>query len=194
MPIFQTNQTPPIECRTMELVRTPARGELQAVITSADLIGCPTHFYGGRTVPHEAEACPACADGHGWRWHGYVSCLLRGRREHVLFEFTAQASDALRDERKQYGTLRGCWFRAKRLNDRPNGRVLLQVMDKRPTDIVLPPAPDIPKQLCKIWGINPEAESNAPDNQAAADARAGLQLKIDRRRAQMQSSNGRLKK
>ena len=191
MPIFRTGDTPPVECRSMELVRTPPRGELQAVITCPDLVGCPTHFYGGRTVPHELENCPACQDGHGWRWHGYVSCLLRGRRDHVIFEFTAQASDALREEHKQYGTLRGCWFRARRLNDRPNGRVLLQVCDKRPTDLVMPPAPDIAKQLCKIWGINPDAQHTAADTTAAADSRAGFQLHVDRKHANHQSGNGR---
>ena len=40
------------------LLRTPPNKPLIAIITSADLIGCYTHYYKGRTVPCEGDNCP----------------------------------------------------------------------------------------------------------------------------------------
>jgi len=141
------------------LVRTPGNRPLVAIVTSDDLVGTNTHYYRNRTSPCEGDGCPICAEGLSWRWHGYLSCVDQGTKEHILFEFTAQASDAFRAYRARYGTLRGCLFKATRHAQRYNGRVSIQT---RPADLEgkdLPPPVNLKAMLCHIWNISmPEAE------------------------------------
>jgi hypothetical protein len=141
------------------MIRTPANRPFVAIVTSEDLVGTNTHYYHNRTTPCEGDACPICAEGHSWRWHGYLSCVDQGTKEHVLFEFTAQASDAFRAYRDRYSTLRGCLFKATRHAQRYNGRVTIQT---RPADLEgkdLPPGANLKAMLCHIWNVAlPEAD------------------------------------
>lgn len=141
------------------MIRTPANRPFVAIVSSDDLVGTNTHYYHNRTTPCEGTGCPICAEGHSWRWHGYLSCVDQGTKEHVLFEFTAQASDAFRAYRDRYSTLRGCLFKATRHAQRYNGRVTIQT---RPADLEgkdLPPGVNLTAMLCHIWNIPvPEAE------------------------------------
>jgi hypothetical protein len=138
---------------SLPLHRTPATRPIFAVVTSDDLIGLPTHFYGGRTVPCDNEDCEPCSNSVPWRWHGYVSAIGIERRLHFLFEFTAQASDSFVAYKTKYGTLRGCQFKAYRLKKLPNARVMIETTPADLTKIQLPKAPDLPRTLCTIWGI-----------------------------------------
>jgi len=95
------------------------------VITSPDLLGCNTHFFGGHTVPCETPECEACLKGIPWRWHGYLAAIQAQTHAHFIFEFTAQAGDTFREYFQLHGTLRGCIFQAERMHHRPNGRVIL---------------------------------------------------------------------
>lgn len=155
-----SNQPPETGRRPgIALVRTPANRPLVAIVTSDDLVGTNTHYYRNRTSPCEGQECPICAEGLSWRWHGYLSCVDQATKEHILFEFTAQASDAFRAYRTRYGTLRGCHFKATRHAQRYNGRVTIQT---RPADLEgkdLPPTVNLKAMLCHIWGLAlPEAE------------------------------------
>jgi hypothetical protein len=140
----------------LRIVRTPTTGQLTAAVTSSDLLGCCTHFYQHHTIPCEAPDCPACAEGIGWRWHGWVSCILSTSQEHILFEFTAEASDSLRRYRDTHGTLRGCILTANRVAPRQNARVVIRTRPSDPAKLQLPPQPDISAALSHIWGIPPE--------------------------------------
>lgn len=151
----QFSHAPPADGRglSLPLRRCPPRGALVAVITSDDLIGCPTHFYGGRTVPCDAERCLPCQEGVSWRWHGYVSAYLMKAKLHFLFEMTARCAEVLIQYRRAHGTLRGCLFEATRHSQTANGRVYIQT---RPIDlegIPVPDPPDLPKLLSMIWNV-----------------------------------------
>jgi len=162
MPIF-TN-APPQDDRaySLPLARTPANGKLIGIITTHDLIGCATHWYGGRTIPCEGETCKACLEGVPWRWHSYIAAMLKGTRHHVLLEFTAQASEKLIEYRDAHKTLRGCGITAKRLRNRANGRVMLTCTQTDLESIHLPPEPNVTKALSLIWGL-PQPEVNIAD-------------------------------
>lgn len=156
MPIW-TNAPPATNTGpALRIVRTPTSGQLTAAITCPDLVGCATHYYQHRTIPCEPPNCPACADGIGWRWHGWVSAILSSTTEHILFEFTATAAEYFRSYRDTYNTLRGCVFTAGRVNNRPNARVIIRTKAHDPTKIHLPEAPDMIAALTHIWGLPPE--------------------------------------
>lgn len=141
--------------------RTPAAGVLAAVITSPDMLGAYTHYYGGRTVPCARPDCKACADGLPYRWHGYVSAWDLRTAEHVLLEVTAAGAEPLVEYHRSHGTLRGCEIRASRPTKRHNGRVAIHT---RPYDLKtarLPREPNLLAVLAHLWSLPLEALQDA---------------------------------
>ncbi len=154
MPKFDTTPPSDLGRSGYRLIRTPANSPLFAHVLSEQLVGCKTHFVGNRTIPCEAPDCESCNSGVPWRWHGYLAIVIESTREIVIFETTARAAAAFTDYHQRYGTTRGCHLKAQRLNNRTNGRVLIQA---RPSDLAkinLPPAPNVEKLLCHIWNIS----------------------------------------
>ena len=144
----------------LRLRRTPAPGKLTAIVTCPKLVGCPTHFYRHRTIPCEQPNCEACAAGHPWRWHGYLTAIDVKTNEHFLFEMTAQAAENFTQYESRHSTLLGCLFEASRLGDHQNGRVLLRCKPADLSKVNLPSAPDLIMCLCHIWNIpRPELET-----------------------------------
>ena len=153
MPTFSARPPQDSKGYGLPIMRTPANGKLLLMITSEDLIGCPTHWFGGRTVPCEGETCVACAAGYPWRWHGYMAGLLAQGRRAVLAEFTAQACEQIIAYRDAQGTLRGGQLTAQRHRNRHNGRVLLNITPGDLEVMHLPPAPDVLAALSLIWNL-----------------------------------------
>jgi hypothetical protein len=139
--------------KAFPLKRTPPGGKLIAAITSENLLGCDTHFYGGHTVPCERPECEPCGKGMPFRWHGYVAAIDAANMLHFIFEFTAQAADAFDVYRIAHGTLRGCRFLATRLNNKANGRVILTCSPVDQQKITLPEPPDIASCMSIIWNL-----------------------------------------
>ncbi len=153
MPNYSTE--PPRDPRghSLHLVRTPTGKPLQAIVTSTDLVGCPTHFYGGRTVPCESPDCEPHRLGIPWRWHGYVSAWNTATGLHFLFEMTARMAEVFVTYRRAYDSLRGCLFRAQRVNLKANARVHIETKPADLEKIQLPKPPDLIKCLAVIWNL-----------------------------------------
>lgn len=133
--------------------RTPASRPLQAIVTSPDLIGCYTHFYKGQTVPCEAPTCEACADGLPFRWHAYMTAVDVFNHLHFIFEVTAIAAKTFTEYREKHGTIRGCQFIAKRWNNRPNGRILIQTKPADLGETLIPEPPNLQKAMAILWSL-----------------------------------------
>jgi len=140
----------------LRLIRTPKSGRIRALITCEELIGTPTHYWGGRTVPCQGSDCKVPHETIGWRWHGYVPMILEGDHEHVILELTAQACETIAQYAEANGSLRGVLLTATRATGVKNGRVLLKLEPTNLKTIVLPPEPDVPKVMRHIWGIQEE--------------------------------------
>lgn len=159
-----SNQVPASDGpRAMPLLRTPTNGKLKAAITSTDLIGTPTHFFHGHTMPHLQDNCEACQNGVGWTWHGYIGAIMASTRQHFIFEFTAQVGDIMDHYRTLQGTLRGGIITAERMHHRPNGRVILQITPGDLAKLNLPDPPDLQACMATIW--------NLPRNQVKSNGR-----------------------
>lgn len=141
----------------LPLRRTPTSSALIAVVTSEDLLGCDTHFYGGHTVPCSAPDCKACRDGLPFRWHAYFAAQDQKTRLHFIFECTAQAAEPFKQHRDAHRTLRGCLFEAKRWHSRPNGRVIIRTRQADLTNLSLPIAPDVRKCMAIVWQLPNDA-------------------------------------
>jgi len=150
------SNVPPVNESTfaLRIVRTPADKPLEAIVTSLEIVGCPTHFLQNRTVPCEGtDTCPHCIEGHSKRWHGYLACILVDGLEHCLFEFTKVMAQPFTTYQAVYATLRGCRFQARRPSKRHNGRVVIKCKRADEAESRLPPPPNVKKILCHIWNI-----------------------------------------
>jgi hypothetical protein len=145
------------------IVRTPIKGEIVATITSKNLLGCHTHFWNGRTVPCTGATCEPCKTGSPFRWHAYVTAYQFIKKAHILFECTATAAEAFIAYARDQSSLRGCCFRATRAASRQNARVNIDTHVYTGKQSDLPPEPDLPAILARLWQI-PRQEISIPDN------------------------------
>lgn len=149
-----TNAPPPNpRGRSLPLRRCPQGKSLQAVVTSNDLIGCKTHFYGGKTVPCEGEECAACRDGVAWRWHAYLAAYDHASAIHFIFESTARAVEPFIAYRDLHGTIRGCLFKAERPRGRANSQVYISTKQADLAKYPIPDQPDVVKIMAMIWDL-----------------------------------------
>lgn len=137
----------------LPLVRTPAGRALSAIVTSTDLIGCNTHFWGGHTIPCEAPECEACQTGIAYRWHAYLSAYNPDDQLHFVFEMTAQAAQTFAAYRQEHNTLRCCQFHAYRWKHVRNGRVIIRCERSAIHPAALPNAPDLANLMAIIWRL-----------------------------------------
>jgi hypothetical protein len=153
MPVF--NDRPPRRDapKPLDLLRTPMHGGFKAICLSDNVLGCSTHFWGGRTVPCEDPNCPACDAGSPTRWHGYIAAWNPTTNYKFIFEFTDTAADVFLQYRSANGTLRGCKFDAHRSKPVPNGRVLINTSAIDQTKFPLPDEPNLTAILLNIWKL-----------------------------------------
>lgn len=153
MPRFSSDPPKDPRGRSLTLLRCPPFKPMVAIVTSLDLVGCPTHFYGGKTMPCEETKCKPCLEGIPWSWHSYVAAYDHVAKLHFLFESTARASEPFKQYRDANGTIRGCLFKAQRTHQRANAQVRIET---RPADLEkyqLPDPPNVENLLSIIWGF-----------------------------------------
>lgn len=153
MPDFSNAPPSDPRGRSLDLLRCPAGKPLSAIVTSNDLIGCKTHYYGGKTVPCENEDCEACRDGVPWRWHSYLAAYSHGNNTHFILESTARATETFVQYRDAHGTLRGCLFKAERPRGRKNSQVYIQTRQADLAKYPIPDPPDLLQLLGMIWNL-----------------------------------------
>lgn len=154
--MLEFSSRPPEDPRgvALALVRTPSSAPLVAIVTCENLVGTYTHFWKGRTLPHDHDNCQACQAGMPYRWHAWLSALTHKTHEHILFECTAQAAEIFTLYHKANGTLRGALFEAHRPSRKPNGRVHIRIKTIDLSAIVLPDAPDLVACLSILWNLS----------------------------------------
>lgn len=137
----------------LPLVRTPTATDLHAIITSPDLVGTDTHFWGGHTIPCTGHDCEPCQAGSGYRWHAYQSAYNPKDQLHFIFECTANAARPFAKYREEHKTLRGCEFTAYRWKRRRNGRVIIRCGPTNFQHAALPHAPILTDVMAIIWRL-----------------------------------------
>ena len=138
---------------TLPILRAPPRGVLVGQLTSYEMVGCPIHWWRGRSLPCEDHKCPACQNKVPFRWKGYLGFWQPAQSQHSLLEIPAAAADTVADFRLQNPTLRHAIVELKRVPEKANGRVLLRIKPG-PTDAkMFPQPPDTERLLAKIWDL-----------------------------------------
>ncbi len=157
MPTFKTTLPEKTENRGFDLRRTPPDKPIKGIITCDNLVGCSTHWWGGRTVPCEDDGCEACKANTPSRWHCYLSVLEAGSRDHFLFECTGKAAWPFIEWYETNGTLRGVMLYAHRPKRRRNSKVEIILKPHDLQGIIVPAAPDLARAMSVIWQIPGEA-------------------------------------
>lgn len=159
---------PPVDTRgkALPLIRTPKGKSLVLIATCENLIGCDTHYWGGRTVPCEAPNCKACDEGQPFRWHGYLGAWDPKENKQYVFEFTNHAAQEFVMYHEKFGTLKGCMFRAERIGASSNAKVQITTKPADLSKIQIPDEPNVVRALRMIWGLPLDAiDTTARRNQ-----------------------------
>jgi hypothetical protein len=175
MPTWRADLPPEGKHKGFDLKRTPCTGSLQAVITSEAFVVCDTHFWHGRTCPCERvcneqgntiddSSCEPCLEKIGYRTHVYLSAFDPKRRDHFIFECTANAAKPLAEYEAANTTLRGCILYACRPKGTPNSKVVIETNTANLAKVSLPNPPDLTKALSVIWRIPLPALLAEPTN------------------------------
>ena len=138
---------------SLHLLRCGQAATIRGIVTSANIVGLHTHYFGGRTTPCQDTECKPCAQGFSARWHAYFGVWTAGKSRHVLLELTATPSLALQNYHDLHGTIRGAEIEVKRLGRRQNGRVQCTATPADLSKIIIPPEPTILPALATLWSI-----------------------------------------
>jgi hypothetical protein len=72
---------------------------------------------------------------------------------HFLLELTASAEEYILRYAREHGTTRGCGIACTRIPATPNGRIHIQTTPTDSQKYPLPPEPDLPAILARLWNI-----------------------------------------
>lgn len=150
---------PPTLGRYLQLKKVAAKEVFVATICSPGWVGVPTHYVGGRTIPHvlEKKNCEGCKLRRRIGWYGYLHlCFPEGRGQFVL-GFTALACEYLDKVRDNRPNLRGIVVSVARENQHPKGCLKFDFVGMVPDPEKLPVPYDPLITMYRLWGI-----SNSP--------------------------------
>jgi len=136
------------------LLRCPAASPLAGITMDAELIGCPTHYAGGRTQPCQGTTCPMCLDGHQYRWHAYLPLYNPVTGRQFVLELTAMAAQDYRLQIQQHQSRAGLKLTVRRDSKRLNARVLLTLEPYQSNGRPLPTPIDVQHYLEHMWGLD----------------------------------------
>jgi len=169
MPDWSTSPPEERDYARIRLTRCPVGGSVGGIITSEQLVGCPTHWATHRTTPCSAwidrsttpptvHSCDLCHTGSPVRWHGYVSYLNEISGREFVLEVTALCAKAIEEAQHRHGTLRGLRFSAHRISKRPNARVEIDFAATSIDVRTLPHPVDVQAFMATLWNQSPANE------------------------------------
>ncbi len=148
----------PEQITPLRIIRTPAKGVFKSRIISPEIQGALTHYDGRRTIRCPGKDCPICGKHIMPRWYGYLALWCTRSNATALYEFPAGPFGTFREYIQKYSTLRGAILTAWRKPHRDNGPVFVELEPPGDPSADYPEPPIVMKVLCRMWGINYEAE------------------------------------
>jgi hypothetical protein len=136
------------------LWRVSANRTHRVIVLSHDLIGCHTHYFGGRTSPCEIEDCSACLANCARRWHAWLFTKLLDSPAIGILELTAKATGPVDQYFRAHRTLIGAQMTLCRSPKKPNGKVICALQDIGLDQSSLPKVPDVRDILTQMWELS----------------------------------------
>lgn len=154
MPQWTNHAPDDADRHTATLMRVKPGRPIRGICASPHLLGCWTHWFGGRTIPCNPPDCPACAQSASRRWHAYIHLYSPTTHHSAILELTSLAARELEAYVEQHHTLRGALLDVQRSNHRPNSTIILTATPADLQRFNLPPPLDIPAALERMWEVN----------------------------------------
>lgn len=145
------------------ILRTPTTMRLTMHVLSDKYEGVRLHYWRGRSLPCNTDACEACEHGQIPRWKGYILAKAIRTEKIVIFEFTERCWEAMNEAYRKWGSLRGAVIHAERLGRKNNSPMQLTVDDARTDESLLPPPVDLRSMLTRIWEVRQKTFESAAD-------------------------------
>lgn len=133
------------------LYRVPEKGLKSAVIISKKVIGCYTHYWGGRTQPCLKHDCPACEKEVSRRWYGWLTIWNPSSGEIVIMEITKRACKEVTKFFELHKTMRGATVSGARKGGKANGELKLTIKPAKNDRVDLPTDINRMETLELIW-------------------------------------------
>lgn len=130
---------------------------LYMVITTEQVMGVETHWIEQRTTPcmQEVGDCRGCTAGLAKRWKGYLGGADLSTGRLGIIEVTLGAWEHCPRLQERDKSLRGLIAKLYRRGTKRNSPAFIEL--QAPTkNILLPPFPDLARQLRIIWGLQVE--------------------------------------
>lgn len=164
-----------------KLVRVGRSEKIRTIVLSPQLVGVWTHYFRGRSCPHEEPTCPACDARNARRWYGYLACWNTATDTRFLLELTPQAAEILLDYQAKKKSLRGLEIFVRRTGDKPNSPCETIIPKEQQSHLALPGDFNVREALMIIWGLA------APD---PADPNAAVATRVSAHWRKNGSNNG----
>jgi hypothetical protein len=154
MPHWTNNAPDEADRYTATLIRVKPGRPIRGICASPHMLGCWTHWFGGRTIPCDQPDCIPCESQTSRRWHAYLHLWSPASHHSAILEITALAARELEPYIEQHHTLRGAEIDVQRSNQRPNSPLIIVA---RPADLQrfqLPEPLDIIAAMSRMWEVN----------------------------------------
>ena len=138
----------------LPVVTVGAKFKGRGVITCTEFYEPFTHYIGGRTLPCLTPTCSACDNDRPRRYEGFVSVVWMVSRKHEIVRLTKPAMLGLKLGLEGRDFLRGQVLLLERKGTRNCGRLVASVEREALEISRLPPAPDLPAHLARIWRVD----------------------------------------
>lgn len=162
---IEWSDTPPTQTdlHSADLRRCPPGGMPPAIILVDWITGNELHWWNGRSFPHLANDCPACAAKRARVWKGYLACLELKTRKIFILEITPNCTEPLAAYKLTFGSLRGAQIKLERSATKINGRVTATVTPAALGGLELPQPPDVRNILRHMWQTDHRAADDKPE-------------------------------
>jgi hypothetical protein len=154
IPRWQDDPPPERMLPHMPLVRVKPGVMLSGAVTTTQIHGVPTHYYGRRTLPCLADDCPGCAKQMPSRWEGYIGLWSSRPSKHLIVALTPGAATGIIDTAKDPKNLRAVYVEICRTGRAANSRLVASCKELEIPSSHLPPIPDLRAHLLHIWGLD----------------------------------------
>lgn len=145
---------PPAPKSLLEIKRIKSSEPTTYACLSKSIFGQFVHFHGGRSnecFADKKKVCDGCTRGHPIKWLGYLHVQQAGMDSTCFIEITNIAWHLLEAQAPKGISLRGMMFRIRKTKGGAKGRFIIEVLERRLDEVMLPDEKDPYPVLKFLW-------------------------------------------
>lgn len=154
--VFVRDDVPPMGSKVTPIKKVGAKDRYTVAVCSAGFTGFPTHWFGGRTIPHQHDrkTCPGCVGKAKLSWYGFIHVCSPDGRGSVILEVTREGAKMLLGFQGNRPSLRGLIVHVRRERENLKAPLIFELIGQVQPAVELPPAIDPILTLRVLWGVD----------------------------------------